>query len=280
MEASMLADSLDLSFKPVANTRPAKLTPAQIETFNRLGFVAPLDVFTAPEAAANSAYFDSLLRQIPDVGAYSIDCYQARCKGIWDLCTEPRILDYVQDLIGPNIVCWASHFFCKLPGDTKRVPWHQDASYWKLTPARTVTAWLAIDDADEENAAMRFLPGSHDMGHLTFQKSGPNSVLSKETVGAEKLGKPYSDDLRAGQISLHADMLVHGSEPNLSTRRRCGLTIRYCPPEVVMFDRDWANSVEAILCRGHDASGRWQHHSRPDGDDVSPENSPRNIGGN
>ncbi len=276
----MLAEPLDLSFKPIANPSPRTLTQAQIGHFNREGFIAPLDVFNAAEAKGNADYFDGLLSQIPDTGAYSINCYQARCKGIWDLCVTPRILDYVEDLIGPNIVCWASHFFCKMPGDPKRVPWHQDASYWKLTPARTVTAWLAIDDADVENSAMRFIPGSHDKGHLTFQKSAPGSVLAIETVGADKLGEPYSDSLRAGQISLHADMLVHGSEPNLSSRRRCGLTIRYCPPEVVMFDERWASTVEAILCRGHDPSGRWKHHPRPLDDNVSLENSPHNIGGN
>jgi hypothetical protein len=276
----MQAELIDLSFKPVANPRPRRLSPAAIDDFNRRGFIAPLDVFDAREAKANAAYFDKLLDQVPDTGAYSIDCYQGRCQGLWDICTEPRILDYVEDLIGPNIICWASHFFCKMPGDKKRVPWHQDASYWKLTPARTVTAWLAIDDADVENAAMRFIPGSHDKGHLRFQPSDADSVLRLETLDAEKLGEPYSDVLRAGQISLHADMLVHGSEPNLSDRRRCGLTIRYCPPEVTIFDPVWANSVEAILCRGQDHSGRWKHHARPAGDDVSLGNSPRTIGGN
>jgi len=276
----MYAETLDLSFKPVSNPYPETLTPLEIEDFNRRGFIAPLDVFDARGVKNNVAYFDKLLSQVPTTGAYSINCYQARCQGIWDICNTPRMLDYVEDLIGPNIVCWASHFFCKMPGDTKRVPWHQDASYWNLTPARTVTAWLAIDDADVENAAMRFIPGSHDKGHLKFQKSDANSVLGIETVDADKLGEPFSDVLRAGQISLHADMLVHGSEPNLSNRRRCGLTIRYCPPEVVMFDPTWASSVEAIICRGEDKSGRWKHHARPVGDDVSLENSPHNIGGN
>ena len=276
----MPAAMIDLSFKPVVNPRPEHLTESEIEDFNRLGFVAPLDVFDVDGVKKNAAYFDSLLRQIPETGAYSINCYQARCAGIWDLCTDPRILDYVEDLIGPNIICWASHFFAKMPGDQKRVPWHQDASYWKLTPARTVTAWLAIDDADVENAAMRFIPGSHDRGHLKFQKSDPMSVLAIETVDADRLGEPFSDVLRAGQISLHADMLVHGSEPNRSDRRRCGLTIRYCPPEVTMFDPEWANSVEAIMCRGEDRTGRWKHHARPTGDDVSLANSPHSIGGN
>jgi len=276
----MPAELMDLAFKPVVNREPAHLSLAQIDAFNRLGFVAPIDIFDAQLARANVAYFDSLLAQIPDSGAYSINCYQARCEGIWDLCTNPVILDHVEDLIGPNIICWASHFFAKMPGDPKRVPWHQDASYWKLTPARTVTAWLAIDDVDVDNAAMRFIPGSHDKGHLEFRKSDAMSVLGIETVGAEALGEPFSDVLRAGQMSLHADMLVHGSEPNRSQRRRCGLTIRYCPPEVVMFDPIWANSVEAIICRGEDTTGRWRHHARPAGNDVSLSNSPHNIGGN
>ncbi|MEL6599527.1 MAG: phytanoyl-CoA dioxygenase family protein [Pseudomonadota bacterium] len=270
---------LDLAFRPVRNTAPRRLTPDQIAHYNRLGYAMPFDVFSTEEAAQNRAYFDGLLAQVADRGGYAINCYQARCAGIWDLCTEDRILDLVQDIIGPDIVCWASHFFCKMPGDPKPVPWHQDASYWKLSPARTVTVWLAIDDADPENAAMQFLPGTHDKGHLEFRKV-EGSVLSYETVGVEDMGAPVSDTLRAGQVSLHADMLVHGSAPNTSNRRRCGLTLRYCPPDVRMTDDGWAEGVEAIICRGSDRAGYWTHHPRPLGDDVRAKDGPRNVGGN
>jgi len=75
-------------------------------------------------------------------------------------------------------------------------------------------------------------------------------------------------------------MLAHGSRPNMSDRRRCGLTLRYCPPEVRIVDAKWERGVEAIICRGGDPTGLWKHHERPVGDDVSPENGPRNIGGN
>lgn len=275
----MSGDVRDLSFAPVAGWRPARLTPDQIADYNREGYVTPLDVFTPAEADANRAYFDGLLAALGEGGAYSINCYQARCRGIWDLCTEPRILDFVQDIVGPDIICWASHFFCKLPHDEKTVPWHQDASYWQLSPARTVTVWLAIDDADEENAAMQFLPRTHDRGHLEWRQSTGPAALHQEIVGVETLGQPVSNNLRAGQISMHADMLAHGSQANLSDRRRCGLTIRYCPPEVEIVDPAWKRGVEAIICRGSDPTGRWQHHGRPDGDDVSPENGPRDIGG-
>jgi ectoine hydroxylase-related dioxygenase (phytanoyl-CoA dioxygenase family) len=122
-----------------------------------------------------------------------------------------------------------------MPGDGKTVSWHQDSSYWPLTPSKAVTVWLAIDDADRENACMKFIPGSHNYGHLTYkmtEDSGSN-VLNQEVENAEGIGEPVYDELKAGEISIHSDLLLHGSEANSSTRRRCGLTLRYCPADVV-----------------------------------------------
>ncbi|MEL6919578.1 MAG: phytanoyl-CoA dioxygenase family protein [Pseudomonadota bacterium] len=271
---------LDLSFQATPPAAGKRLSAGQIDHYNREGFLGGLDVFDANQVQRNLAYFDDLLSQRGGEGTYAINCYQARCAGIWDRCTNETILDHVEDIIGPDIVCWASHFFCKMPGDPKVVPWHQDASFWKLSPARTVTVWLAIDDADDENAAMRFIPRTHDKGYLEWRTPEGDAALNQELVGVEAMGKPVTNTLRAGQISLHADMLAHGSLANMSERRRCGLTIRYCPPEVRITDETWKKGVEAIICRGTDRSRHWQHHQRPAGDDVSPENSPRNVGGN
>ena len=186
----------------------------------------------------------------------------------------------MEDIVGPDIVCWASAILSKKPGDTREVPWHQDASFWKLTPARTVTVWLAIDDADAENAAMRFIPGTHGKGAIATSAMGEASVFHKGIADAERYGDPFVNALKAGQISLHADMLVHGSGPNRSARRRCGLTLRYCPPEVRIIDPDWARGVEAIIARGGDASGHWRHHPRPDNDDILATRSPHVVGNN
>ena len=89
-----------------------------------------------------------------EVGAYGINCYQARLSGLWDIATDDRILDCVEDITGPDIVCWASAVLSKRPRDPKQIPWNQDTCFWSLSPARTVTVWLAIDDADESNSAM------------------------------------------------------------------------------------------------------------------------------
>jgi non-heme Fe2+,alpha-ketoglutarate-dependent halogenase len=271
---------LDLSFRPAPEVPGRRLTAAQIAHYNREGFVQPFDIFPPAEIARIRGYIDRLMTDMGEAGGYGINCYQGRLAGLWDIATDPRILDHVEDIIGPDIICWASAVLSKRPQDPKRVPWHQDASFWSLSPARTVTVWLAIDDADEANSAMQFIPRTHAMGALATASTDGEAVFHKGTADAETLGTPFTNSLRAGQISLHADMLVHGSGPNRSDRRRCGLTLRYCPPEVRITDPVWARGVEAIICRGGDPSGHWRHTPRPDNDDIRRTASPHVVGNN
>ena len=277
--ASSQTNASDLGFVPVTRP-PAVLTPDEVEHYNREGFAGPFDVYDEDEIAAIRAYLDRLMDGAGEAGAYGINCYQARLAGLWDIATEPRILNLVEDIVGPDVICWATAILSKKAGDPKRVPWHQDASFWALSPARTVTVWLAIDDADAENAAMRFIPRTHDRGALPTTDAGAGAVFHKGTSGADALGRPHVNALRAGQCSLHADMLVHGSEPNTSGRRRCGLTLRYCPPEVRITDPAWAQGVEAIVARGTDPGGFWRHHPRPVTDDIREVPSPHVVGNN
>ena len=276
----MLDGFHELLFKPVKNRAPRRLTNNEIAQYNRLGFIQPFDIFDEGEIAEIRDFVDQVMEDMGENGAYGINCYQSRLSGIWDIATEPRILDLVSDIAGPNVICWASHILSKRPYDPRPVPWHQDAAYWRLSPARTVTVWLAIDDADAENSAMRFIPGTHDKGALKVRSASKDSVLGVETVDADSLGRPFTNVLKAGQISLHADMLVHGSLPNTSDRRRCGLTLRYCPPEVEFTDEKWAQGVEAIIARGTDPTGRWRHHARPDNNDITATSSPLTMANN
>ena len=182
------------------------------------------------------------------------------CRGIWDIVTDSRTIDVVSDLLGDTVVLRHSHLFAKLPGDPKRVSWHQDASYWPLTPSRVVSAWLAIDDVDVANSAMQVIPGSHHHAQLTFRGSTAteNNVLVQTVDNPANQGDPpVAREMRAGQISLH------GSEPNRSNRRRCGLATRYLSADVRAYNGWNANS---IWCRGTDAGGHWANHPRPDGE--------------
>ena len=84
---------------------------------------------------------------------------------------DQRIVARAQDILGSGIVGLASQLFCKQPHDPVTIAWHQDASYWPLTPSRTVTIWIAIDDADTDNSCMRFVDGSHLHSHINYRQS-------------------------------------------------------------------------------------------------------------
>jgi len=254
----------DLKFHPSTVTDPKVLTQEQIAAYNRDGYVKGLRVFSAEEIAEQRRYFDDLLAKVIAKGgnSYSISTAHLSYGKVYDLLTHPRIVAYVKDILGDNIVGWGSHYFCKMPHDGKRVSWHQDASFWPMTPSKTVTVWLAIDDADVENACMRFVPGSHHYGHLTYHLSEEteNNVLNQTVDNADQFGDPVDDVLQAGEISLHSDLLLHGSEANDSDRRRCGLTLRYCAADVRAY-MDW--NGKGVIVSGSDPSGHWANPSRP-----------------
>jgi hypothetical protein len=254
----------DLSFHPSTNTAPKVLTRDQVEHFNRAGYVLPLRVFDDAEIADLRSYFGDLLAKYVAEGkdSYSISSAHLRHGRVWDVLTNRRIVALVSDLIGPSVVAWGSHFFCKMPGDGKTVSWHQDASYWPLTPSKAVTVWLAIDDADRGNACMKYIPGTHVLGHLTYKLSenDPTNVLNQVVPEVEKYGAPVYVELKAGEASIHSDLLLHGSDANASDRRRCGLTLRYTAGDVRAY-MGWQD--KGVVVAG-DPPPHWNNRPRPD----------------
>jgi hypothetical protein len=216
------------------------MTGTLAEQWTERGFVPALDVVTPEEATRYRAAFDALEREIPPEAAeVRILDRHFDVEFIWRLATHPRVLDAVEAVLGPDIVLLASNFFCKYPADERGerfVAWHQDVTYWGLEPPRAITAWIAIDDADVENGCMSVIPGSHREGILEHGKSDrPGNLLSINQEVRDGLvdeARAVSMPLRAGQMSLHDGMLLHGSHPNRSTRRRCGLAVRFTTPDV------------------------------------------------
>ena len=255
----------ELRFHPSTVEHPRTLTAEQVAAFNRDGYLKGIRIFSEEEIAGIRRYFDDLLARTLEAGgdSYSISTAHLRYGRVYDLLTDRRIVGCVKDLLGEDVIAWGSHFFCKMPGDGKRVSWHQDASYWPLTPSKAVTAWLAIDDADVENACMRYIAGSHVLGHLTYTLSENDeaNVLNQTVAGVEKLGEPIAVELKAGEISIHSDLLLHGSEANQSARRRCGLTLRYCPADV-RARLGW--NAKGVIVSGRDESAHWGDAVRPE----------------
>ena len=267
----------DYTFYPTETESPRFLSISQIEHFNRHGFISPLQGFSEAIIKKQQQYFDKLLQQISDASEkgdnhfggvdkrdsvqYSLNCYHTKLRGIWETMYAEPLLRAVRDLLGDDVVAWATHYFCKLPGDGKAVSFHQDASYWGLTPAKTVTVWLALDDTDEDNGAMQFLPGSHKVGHIPWKESSEESVLNQQIKDISVFDKPFSNNLKAGEYSLHSSLLVHGSPKNQSSRRRCGLTIRYAPQDVVPLSPSY--SKMSYFVSGHITAPHWQDNVPP-----------------
>lgn len=254
----------DLRFHNVSNPHPQHLSSAQIDQFNRLGYINGLNAFSTEEITEIRHYFDDLLVKVVAAGgdSYSISSAHLKYGRVWDLLRDPRLVGPVSDLLGENVIGWGAHFFCKMPKDGKQVAWHQDASYWPLSPSKAVTVWLAIDDADIENACMRFVAGSHHYGAMTFRPSdsSEHNVLNQTIDNVEQYGTFVDNELQAGQFSIHSDLLLHGSEANTSSRRRCALTLRYASADV-RAALEW--NQKGVWVRGGDPSGHWSNRERP-----------------
>lgn len=255
-----------LKFHPSSVTNPQVLSQAQVEKFNRDGYVKGIRIFNTVEMAEQRRFFDDILNRTLAAGgnSYSIISAHVKYGQVYDLLTNPRIVACVKDILGEDVIGWGAHYFCKLPKDGKIVSWHQDASFWPLTPSKTCTVWLAIDDADQENACMRFVAGSHHHGHLTYRMSEDTdkSVLNQTVENVEQFGEIVYDELKAGEISLHNDLLLHGSAANNSNRRRCGLTLRYCSADV-WSDESYGWYKEGVIVSGSDPRGHWANPPRP-----------------
>ncbi len=274
-------DTRDLRFHRVDPAAARTLTSQQVQAFNDRGYLSKLEAFSPDLIGPVRSYIDWLLHEVvaaPDPrNAYSINSYHLVCSGLYDLIQTPTILDLVEDIVGPDIVCWGLHLFAKQPHDPMSVPMHQDAVYWPLTPSKSVTAWLAIDDADAGNAAMQFVPGSHLLGALSHEMKPLDGtrVLKRQVVGVEGYGERVTNELEAGELSLHSDLLLHGSDANASNRRRAGLTIRYVSAEVDALPGYEFWKTPAVHCRGT-IPDHWPHWQRPAGE--HPEKMARVFG--
>ena len=257
----------DLRFHKAACNKPTTLTVDQVESYNQKGFIAPVDIYTADEIAELRSYFDGLLEQTLAAGgnSYSISTAHMKHGRVYNMLTNPKIVDCVADLLGEDVVAWGSHFFCKMPGDGKAVAWHQDASYWPLSPSQAVTVWLAIDDADTENGCMKFISGSQNFGHMTYREAdaADHSVLNQTVEDPEQYGDIVTNPLTAGQVSIHNDLLLHGSDANNSTSRRCALTLRYAAARV-RAEMGW--NAKGVVVRGTDSDNHWGNPPRPEND--------------
>lgn len=237
-----------------------RLTDTQRKFYEENGYLIGLPpVFDAVGVKELNSGLNELLKLLrPDEDAKDIREWHETSRFLYDICTNGMILDFVEDILGPDFYLWGSNFFIKPPHSASTVGWHQDTYYWPLEPKISATVWVAFEDVDESNAAMRVIPGSHKAGLLKHSRSSDtDSVLTLECEeGQYREDAAVSLNLRAGQVSIHDDKIVHGSLANHSARRRAGLTIRYSST-IVKCDLSVNPYFTTYPCRGVD---RYHHN--------------------
>ncbi|MET0606956.1 MAG: phytanoyl-CoA dioxygenase family protein [Beijerinckiaceae bacterium] len=242
------------------------LSDAQVRSYNEDGYLAPLRVFDAAETREMRALFEALsAREGGNLSRSANTRPHLYLKWIDDVIRDPRVLDPVEDVLGPDILCWASGFFAKRPGDGSFISWHQDATYWGLSSNDVVTAWIALSPSDIESGCLRVVPGSHKTQVPHRDTFGEKNLLSRGQEIAVEVREDEAVDiiLQPGEMSLHHVLIFHGSNPNVANDSRIGLAIRYIPSHLKQLA---PIKDSAMLVRGVDRYGHFEPEQRPSAD--------------
>lgn len=247
-----------------------RLSRDQIDDYWADGYLFPIEVMTPAEAALLRAEIERIeadgmaadlplpLNMYKRVNAHVVMPLAAR------MALDPRILDIVEGILGPDLMVWSAEFFIKEPHSLHEVGMHQDLTYWGFgATSDQVTAWLALSPATIDSGCMDFVAASHENPILphtdTFSETNLLSRGQEIVVDVKQEDRTHVE-LRPGQMSLHHGLTIHGSGPNRSDDRRIGFAIRYVNPNArqEIGERDYA-----MPARGRDRIGSFTHVEPP-----------------
>lgn len=236
-----------------AHDAAAWLSPEQIAQYRDQGFLVPPLRLDAARLAPLQQALETLLRLNPGVrpeklvsahvqaapGAQANGDGVRGLRDFLELAKSPDILDIVEQIIGPNIILWGAHVFCKPAGEGYETPWHQDGHYWPIRPLATCTVWVALEPSRRENGCLRVIPGSHRAQALhphLFEDRSDLTLNQRMQAGSFDESQSHDIELEPGQMSMHDVYMIHGAAPNRSSMRRTGIALRYMPASS-LFDR-------------------------------------------
>ncbi|MGI9317108.1 MAG: phytanoyl-CoA dioxygenase family protein [bacterium] len=222
--------------------------------YARKGYISPIQIIDQNIANAHRTVMEEIESQIGPLH------YRAKIHTVmrspYELATHPKLLDAVEQLLGPDILIYNVTYIVKEPMSLSYVSWHQDLTYWGLDSDDQISAWLALSEASEQSGCMQMIPGSHLQGMKTHDigiNDDNNVLFQSQTVHDIDSASGVMCPLSPGQASLHHGWTLHRSMPNESEDRRIGLNIQYIAPHV---RQTKIHGYSALLARGTD---RYQH---------------------
>lgn len=248
------------------------LSEFELQQYREEGYVVPEFRFSDETIESIRENHTRLIERFPQFTDYCPALF-VHDVSFLDYARDARLLDMIEQVIGPNIAIWNSSFFAKPAKIGTRTPWHQDGEYWPIRPLATCSVWIAVDDADETNGCLQFIPGSHRNRQLSAHHVNNAKGLALPLELDEEVfdeSQAVNVVLESGQISLHDVYLMHASDPNLSEQPRRGMTLRFMPTSSV-YRRDLEQQASGrlnlerslFLLRGYDESGENDFRVRP-----------------
>jgi len=218
------------------------LAPEQLEQYREDGYAVGDALLSESELARLRREINALIAALgPDQRPENLPSCHYENAYLRDLFLSDPLVDVAEQILGPDIALLTSYIISKRPGGGLAVAGHQDAAFFPIEPMEIFTLWLAVDDSNVENGCMRVLPASHKSRQVLAHKvdTSPDTTLALSLDNLD-LSAARNVELKAGAYSVHDPFLLHGSSPNHSKHRRCGITIKYIPTHV-RIDRTWVS---------------------------------------
>ena len=243
----------------------ATLSNQAIEQFRTDGFTPSVRVLTESDAGEYRHRLQAIESVIGKLkGGKRLKCHMLY-KWVAELIHMPSIVDCVEDLLGPDIMCWGTDMWVKEPNSPDFVSWHQDSRYWGIE-GDLLTAWIALSPATVESGCMRMLPGSHLTDTMQHEDTfhDDNMLTRGQTIsdGVDE-SKAVNIEADTGEAVFFTYRIAHASHPNRSNDRRIGIAVRYISPSARQVKSDWDS---ATLIRGEDRFGNFVHEPKPEVD--------------
>ena len=243
---------------------------AQITQYWKDGFLFPIQVFDRDEAIEFRAELEQieaewLNNDLPlPLNTYKRMNSNCVMPVSHRIASDPRLLDLIEAVIGPDIMVYGVEYFIKEPNTRHIVTMHQDLTYWGLGATDgIVTAWVSLSPSTPASGCIEFIRGSHKNPILPHQDSNDDSNLLSR---GQEIQVDIADDdkvpieIHPGQISLHHGLTIHGSGPNTTADRRIACVIRYVSPNVA---QEVGEKDYAMLVRGADRAGNFINYAPP-----------------
>ena len=242
------------------------LSEAQIKAYHEQGFISAIDVMSENEALSYAQRLQAAETHYPtDLSGVNRNNGHLCFTFLDELAYHPRVLDAVEDLLGPHFSLWGSVLFIKEPKSSHFVSWHQDATYMGITPRHFVTPWIALTHSDRHTGCMSMIPGSHHKDIQPHQDTyGADNILTRgQEVTNVDASLAVDLILKPGQMSLHHAMTIHGSQPNQSQdKRRIGFALQSFMPagaRQTIGHNNWSPARGNCTQKGHHYLARPKH---------------------